>query len=233
MNRDRLRLLEISARLVGGRRYWLAPLLTLVWPAFQAMRLLVGWQQSAFEAGHVQTALIGFPLIILGIGLGVRIIADEMDRRTLEIAYTVPGGAHRVWLAKLAAAAGLIIAAALLLAAVCFAIFVSVPLGALFGAVLQALFYLVLAMGAATLTKSEITGALGAVGVLCFNGLMTGFGQHTTRWAPTFNPLLLVEMDRARVLAWTIQNRIGLVLAIAALAALAFARAERREKLLG
>jgi hypothetical protein len=233
VNRDRLRLLEISARLVGGRRYWIAPMLTLAWPAFQALRLLVGWQQSQFEPVHVQTALVGFPLIILAIGLGVRVIADEMDRRTLEIAYTVPGGAHRVWMAKLTAATALIVAAAVLQATVCFAFFVSVPFGSLLGAVLEAVFYLVLAMGAATLTKSEITGALGAVGVLCLNGLITGFGQDTTRWAPTFNPLVLVDMDRARLLAWTVQNRIGLALAIAALSALAFARAERREKLLG
>ena len=35
-----------------------------------------------------------------------------------------------------------------------------------------------------------------------------------------------------RCAAWTVQNRIGMVLLIAAIAALAFARAENREKIL-
>lgn len=230
---DRWRLTVLAARLVGGRRFWIAPLLTLLWPAFQALRLVVGWQDGSFEAVHAQTALVGFPLIVLAIGLGVRVIADEMDRRTLEIAYTVPGGSHRVWLAKLVAAAGLIAAAEALLVLVTVVLFAPVPVVAILGAFLAALFYLVVAMGAAAFTTSEITGALLSIGVLSFNGLLTGFGSHATRWAPTFNPLVLETTDRSRVLAWTVQNRIGLVLAIAALAALAFSRAERREKLLG
>ncbi len=50
MNRLRslVRLVALSALLIGGRRFWLAPLLPLLWPAFQAFRLLVGWRQIAF-----------------------------------------------------------------------------------------------------------------------------------------------------------------------------------------
>ena len=80
---DWVHFVGLSARLVGGRRFCIAPLLTLLWPAFQALRLLMGWQESVFEPSSVQTVLVGFPMIILAIGLGVRIIADEMDRRTL------------------------------------------------------------------------------------------------------------------------------------------------------
>ena len=230
---DALRLVGLSARLVGGRRFWIAPLLTLIWTAFQVFRLLVGWQQTEFEPSSMQMALIGFPMIVLAIGLGVRIIADEIDRRTLEIAYTVPGGAHRVWMAKLIAAVGLLVAAEILLAACAFALFSAVPLTALYGALQAALFYLVLSMGFAVLTKSEITGALLSVATFCLNGLFSGFGENQVRFFPTFNPLALRRMSPEDVLAYTIQNRVGFVLVIAAVTALAFARAERREKLLG
>ncbi len=230
---DWVHFVGLSARLVGGRRFWIAPLLTLLWPAFQALRLLMGWQESVFEPSSVQTVLVGFPMIILAIGLGVRIIADEMDRRTLEIAYTVPGGAHRVWLGKLAAAFVLLVAAEILLAAVTSAFFAPVTLGAFYGALQGAVFYLVLSMGLAALTRSEITGALAVAVVLSLNGLFTGFGGNQLRVSPTFNPLSLRTTAPEIVMAYTLQNRIGIALAIAALTALAFARAERREKLLG
>ncbi|RLE29763.1 MAG: hypothetical protein DRJ61_13890 [Acidobacteria bacterium] len=230
---DWIRFVGLSARLIGGRRFWIAPLLTLLWPAFQAFRLVVGWQPSAFEPSSVQTTLVGFPMIVLAIGLGVRIIADEIDRRTLEIAYTVPGGAHRVWLGKLAAALGLLLAAEVLLAGVTYALFVPVTSGALYGALQAAVFYLVLSMGLAVLTRSEISGALAAAVVLSVNGVFTGFGGNQLRISPTFNPLRLAGTAPEIVVAYTVQNRIGIALAVAALTALAFARAERREKLLG
>jgi len=230
---DWIRFVGLSARLIGGRRFWIAPLLTLLWPAFQAFRLVVGWQPSAFEPSSVQTTLVGFPMIVLAIGLGVRIIADEIDRRTLEIAYTVPGGAHRVGLGKLAAALGLLLAAEVLLAGVTYALFVPVTSGALYGALQAAVFYLVLSMGLAVLTRSEISGALAAAVVLSVNGVFTGFGGNQLRISPTFNPLRLAGTAPEIVVAYTVQNRIGIALAVAALTALAFARAERREKLLG
>ncbi len=230
---DWFRFVGLSARLIGGRRFWIAPLLTLLWPAFQAVRLLIGWQPSAFEPSSVQTVLVGFPMIVLAIGLGVRIIADEMDRRTLEIAYTVPGGASRVWLGKLAAAVGMLVSAEVLLALVTFAFFAEVTLGALYGALQGAVFYLVLSMALAALTRSEITGALATAVVLSLNGVFTGFGNQQVRFAPTFNPLSLRGLAPEVVVAHTVQNRIGFILAIAAVVALAFSRAERREKLLG
>ena len=228
-----VRFVGLSARLIGGRRYWVLPLLTLLWPAFQAFRLVIGWQVSAFEPSSVQTVLVGFPMIVIAIGLGVRVIADEMDRRTLEIAYTVPGGAHRVWLGKLVAGAGLLLAAEALLAGVTFALFAPVTLGALYGALQAAVFYLVLSMGLAVLTRSEITGALATAVVLSINGLFTGFGGNQLRVSPTFNPLSVRSVSAEMVVAYTVQNRVGILLAIVALGALAFARAERREKLLG
>ena len=230
---DWLRLVRFSAHLVAGRRFWIAPLLPLLWPAFQALRLLVGWREESYEAASAQTVLIGMPLTVLAIGFGVRIIASEIDRRTLEIAYTVPGGAHRIWLAKLAASTLMLMFSEALLAALTFAFFTDFPLSALHGALQAAVFYLVVAMLFAALFRSEITGAMGTVAALAFNGLISGFGGNQIRISPFFNPLAIRNAQAAELFAWTLQNRIGVALVIVAIAALAFGRAERREKLLG
>ena len=98
--RDAIRLVHHSARTVGGRWFWLAPLLPLLWVAFQYITVVLGWRDTSWDAVDAQNTLIGFPLTVLASGLGVRIIAGEIDRRTLEIAYTVPAGLlpdlHRV-----------------------------------------------------------------------------------------------------------------------------------------
>jgi hypothetical protein len=232
--RDTLRLIHLSARMIAGRRYWIVPLMILPWPAFQMLRLAIpGWRpQGAFTEPEAQGLLIGFPLALLAIGLGVRVIAGEIDRRTLEIAYTVPGGAQRAWLAKLTAAVGLLMAAELLLAAFTFIFLTDFPPSALYGALQAALFYLVLAMALSALFKSEATGALVTVALLVANGVVTGFGASQLRISPFWNPEALRSADPADLLAWTLQNRVGFILVIVAVAALAFGRAERRESML-
>jgi hypothetical protein len=188
----------------------------------------VRWRENDFLAADVQNLLIGFPLTVLGIGFGVRIIAGEMDFRTLEIAYTVPGGAHRVWLAKLASATLLLVAAEALLALA--TITLDYPLGALYGALQAAIFYMVLSMAFSALFKGEAVGALLTVVVLVLNFLVHAPLQVIS---PFFNPEILTFFDEADVLAMTVRNRIGYVLIIAAITALSFGRAESREKILG
>jgi len=234
MNRliEYLMLLRLSLRLQLGRRFWVIPLLALAWPTYQAIGLLLGWRSQSFNEEDVQNALIGFPLVILAIGLGVRIIAVEIEQRTLEVTYTVPGGAYRVWVSKLVSALLPLLLAETLLAIVTVALFTEYPLTALYGAFQGAVFYLVMSMGLGALFKSEITAALVASVVLGLNGFLTGFGDLPNRWSPLFNPLGVGNTNTAEVLAWTIQNRIGVALAIGALTMLACARAERREQLL-
>jgi hypothetical protein len=224
------RLLRLSALLLVGRRYLLACLLPLCWPAFQAL-LLIGGGGEAFAPSSAQGTLLGLPLAVLAIFLGVRVIAGEIDGRRLEIAYTVPGGAQRVWLGKLGAAVVLLLVAEALLAAVAFAFFTEFPPGALYGAFQAAFVYLVLAMGLATLLKSEVAGALVSAAALMLNGIVTGFGGNQSRLSPFFNADLLAERDLA--LAFTVQNRIGFALLAAGLVGLAIAHAERRERMLG
>ena len=227
---DTIRLWRLAVRLVAGRRYWIAPLLPALWIAFQAFRVIVGWRTESYTPADAQGVLIGAPLAVLAAVFGVRIIAGEIDQRTLEIAYTVPGGAHRVWLAKLGASVILLITAEALLAMATFFFCTDFTVGALYGAFQAAVFYLVLAMALATLFKSEATGAL----VTVVAGITNAFVQGgNLRMSPFFNPANLVDSDPVDVIAWTVQNRIGFVLIIAAIALLSFARAERREKLLG
>ena len=230
--RDFLMLAWLALRLQLGRRFWIVPLLTLAWLGYQAFRLLVGWRQQSFAPVDAQNTLIGIPLVIVAIGIGVRVIAGEIEQRTLEVTYTVPGGARRVWIAKIAAAALPILMAEAALAAITAAFFTSFPIGALYGALQGALFYLVLSMGLGALSRSEITGALLASLLFAFNGFATGFGELSTRWSPLFNPLGADGASPAEVFAWTLQNRIGVALLVLALIALACTRAERREQLL-
>ena len=157
---DHLRLVRLAARSLGGRRYWLLPLVPILWPLFQALRLLAGWADEAWQPVEAQNGLIGVPLACLAIGLGVRVIAGEVERRTLEVGYTVPGGIRRLFVAKLLAAAGMLVVAELLLAAVSFVLLTDVPPLALYGALQAALFYLVAGMAWAALFRSEVTGAL-------------------------------------------------------------------------
>src|SRR5690606_25906775 len=140
-----------------------------------------GSQGEAFAAGSAQGTLIGLPLALLAAFLGMRIIAGEIDGRSLEIAYTVPGGCERVWWAKLLACTLILLVSEAILAAVTFVFFTPFPPGALYGAMQAALFYLVLAMGLATLFRSEAAGAMGVAAVLALNGVITGFGANQAR----------------------------------------------------
>jgi ABC-type transport system involved in multi-copper enzyme maturation permease subunit len=107
--------------------------------------------------------LISIPLSIVAMGLGLRIIAGEIDSRTLEIAYTVPGGCHRVWLAKIATCFCLLIASEALLALFTMVFLISVSIGTFYGALQAAMFCLVMGMGLSAFFRSEITGAMATI----------------------------------------------------------------------
>jgi len=221
--------IRLSAVVMAGPRHWLLPLAPLAWLAIQAGLLIVG-RRPGFEPAAAQTTLIGLPLAVLAGFLGGRIIAGEMDQRTLEIAYTVPGGTHRVWLGKLAAASLMLLISLSLMATVTFAFFTPFPIGpTLYGAAQGAAFHLVAAMGFATLFRSEAGGAMATMALLALNWYVAPVGL---RISPFWNPLTVPGADADQLLAIAIQNRIGVALAIAAIVALTFARAERREKML-
>lgn len=230
---DTAMLLRLSLRLQLGRKMWLVPALALLWPSYHAVTVFAGWRELPFDAAAVQNGLIGIPLAVLAIGLGVRIVAAEIEQRTLEVAYTVPGGARRVWIGKLGAVALPLLGTALLLAMFAAVFSPRYPLSSIYGALQGAAFYLVLAAGLGALLRNEITAALVASVVLGLNGFLTDFGNVPSRWSPLFNPLVVAkDASETEMLAWTVQNRIGFALLIVSLVTLTCARAERREKLL-
>lgn len=233
--RPDLGLVRLALLVVGGRRFWLLPLLPLLWLAFQAGAVFVFGANEGYTPSSAQGTLIGLPLTLLAAFLGIRIIAGEIDGRSLEIAYTVPGGCERVWWAKLAASALLLLASEALLAAGTFVFFTPFPWSALYGAMQAALFYLVLAMAMATLFRGEAAGAMGVAAILGLNALFVSADGNQIRISPFWNPYVqaLEDADPAELLAWTVQNRIGFLLAMAAILALAFMRANRRERMLG
>ena len=53
---ETLRLWRHAARMVAGRRLWIAPLLPLTWIAFQIFRLLVRWRTEDYTPADAQTA---------------------------------------------------------------------------------------------------------------------------------------------------------------------------------
>lgn len=231
--RGNLGLLRLAILVLVGRRFWLLPVLPLLWLLFQAGVLLVGAAEEGFEPSSAQGPLIGVPMTLLAVFLGIRIIAGEIDGRSLEIAYTVPGGCERVWLAKLLAAWLLLLASELPLALATRIFFTGpFPWIALYGALQAATFYLILAMAMATLFRSEAAGAMGTAAILGLNGLLTGFGQNQIRYSPFWNPHAARSADPSELFAMTLQNRIGMVLAMAAILGLAFMRANRRERML-
>ena len=171
-------------------------------------------------------------MALLGIFLGIRVIAGEIDDRSLELAYTVPGGSERLWRIKLIAAVTMLLVMEATLALVTVTWITGFPLGALYGAFQAGCFYLVLSLSLATLFRSQIGGGVFTVILLGINGVLTGFGNAQLRGSPFFNPYVIVGADSTDLLAWTVQNRIGMLLLMAGILSLAFMRANRRERML-
>ena len=215
--------------MMAGRRYWLLPLLPLAWLVFLQLELFSFFNVSP-EA--VQGLVLGVPMSLLGIFLGIRVIAGEIDDRSLELAYTVPGGSERLWRIKLIAAVTMLLVMEATLALVTVTLITGFPLGALYGAFQAACFYLVLSLSLATLFRSQIGGGVFTVILLGINGALTGFGNVQLRGSPFFNPYVIVGADSTDLLAWTVQNRVGMLLLMAGILSLAFMRANRRERML-
>jgi len=226
---DTLRLLHLSVRTVAGRLFWVWPLAALIWPLSQMLFLAIGWRETDVGVADAQNGMIGIPLLVLGIAFGVQVIAGEIDRRTLEIAYTVPGGAHRVWLYKLGASVILLVAAEILLAVVTWVFLTDFHFAALYGALQSAIFYMVLAMAFSAMTRSEAAGAMFTGVALAVNFVFL----QGSRLSPFWNPDAFPDAEPAELVGWLVQNRIGFVLAIVGVTLLGFARAEQRERVLG
>ena len=88
------------------------------------------------------------------------------------------------------------------------------------------------AMGLGSLFRSETAGALGTMALLGLEVSVVGAVARAIGLSPFWNPLTATGADAEQLLAMAVRNRIGTALAIAAIVALTFARAERRERML-
>ena len=224
------RLMFYSAYLVAGRKFWIVVFLPLIWLLLRALFILIGWDDGKFDPENAHL-LMSIPLSVIGMGLGIRLIAGEIDSRTLEIAYTVPGGCHRVWLAKIATAVSMLFASEVLLTIVTMMFFTAVTPGTFYGVFQGSVFFLIAGMAFSALFRSEITGAMGSVVLYVIVLLMQANRQF--RISPFFNPLAIENTDKSQIISSTIQNRIFFIIIIVVLALLTFLRVERREKMLG
>lgn len=225
-----LTLLRLAMLTLAGRYFWVLPLLPLLWLVVVGTVLWLDGEIITPE--EAQGVLLAVPMTALAIFMGMRIIGGEIDDRSLEIAYTVPGGCERLWYAKLFAAVAVLLCSEVLLGLSVYAFFTPYPLAALYGALQASCFYLILALAFATLFRSEAAGAMATVLVLGLNGLITDFGDNQIRISPFWNPYALTDADPTELFAWTLQNHIGMLLAMVAILSLAFMRANRREQML-
>ncbi|MEX0901963.1 MAG: hypothetical protein WDZ76_04420 [Pseudohongiellaceae bacterium] len=228
---DRAELLLLSLRNQLGRRFIVVPALVLVWPVFNwAITFLFGGTVN-FDEEEAQNVIIGLPLYVLAVALGSGIICKELEQRTLEVVYTIPGGARRVWMLKLYASVVVILVAEALMAVMTWLVFTDYSLASLLGAFRGALFFLVLSMGIGALVRSELFAAM-LSGAICWGVFIFSVSFGDSRWSPLFDPAFNDEITQLQILAWSVQNTVGMTLMIIAITALTFARAERREKML-
>ena len=225
---SRLNLYWLAAISIGGKYFWLLVLAPLSWVATNWLLSSV-WGLRTIGPADVQNGLVATPLALLGLVLGVRIVAGEIRSRNLEIIYTVPGGCEKVWWAKLFASGLMLVVAGTLLALTSWML-TPFPVLALYGSLQASAFYLVLAMGFSTLFRSEVGGGIASFAILTFNWMISQDGP--ARISPFFNSYV-VEAEFEEVIAMTVQNRIGFLLVIAAIIALTFMRTNRRERMLG
>ena len=224
---DNLSFFLLCLRQQYGRRFLLIPLIVLVWPIYNLVLLFESGQVS-FSASDAQNELIGLPIYLLSIGLGVGIIAKEIEKRTLEVAYTIPGSAQRLWVLKLLAASAIIVLSEMLLAVITYLFFTDFSFGVLYRVFQGALFFLVVSIAFGALMRNEL--AAGLMSALILIAIFPSF--HDKRWSPLFDPTSIDASELSQTVPWLIQNHIGIGLLILGVLSLAFYRAERREVLL-
>lgn len=165
---DTFELLHLSLKLQLGKRFWIWPFLPLAWILLLTLMTMIGFANIDYIPALAQNSFIGIPVYLLAIALGMQIISSEIEQRTLEVCYTVPGGAKRIWLAKLAAACLILIAAELILALYVWFFFTHFPLTALLRVLQGLIFFLVLSMAFGALFKNKMTAGMASAICLFF-----------------------------------------------------------------
>lgn len=212
-----------------GHYYWLTPLVVMIWPTGLALLALFDITPVSVNHSSVQNWLIGFPLNLLAIGIGIGIIADEIEKQTLEVTYTIPGGTRRIWLYSILACLLILVAATILLSLSCYLFISGLPSGGEFFRGFQgAVFFLIWAMALGCFFRSKLVASL--LSLLTYAGLI--FVNFDTRWSPLFNPASVASNAGEEVHIWMIQNHVGVTVLLGLLLVLSFARVDRVELML-
>lgn len=222
-----MRMLALSLRQHLGRRFYFIPWFVLVWPCYHAIKAL-GSGPIPYSPADAQNELIGLPIYFLSIGLGVRIVASEVEKRTLEVAYTLPSGAGDIWRWKIISSLVIILWAIALLAVTTWIFFTPYPIDVLYRVMQGALFFLVFSMSAGALLGTELIAAL-VSGAL----LLTLYPQfYGVRWSPIFDPLFADVYDNTKISFWLFQNYVWVLTITVLIGLYTFFRVEQREHFL-
>lgn len=225
-----LEVLRYAAIAIAGHKFWLIPIIVpIVWLAPQSGMEILDWVTIRDEGIQFRLAV---PLGFVGLFLGLRIIASEINARTLEIVYTVPGGAEKVWWVKILASLMILLLTEAVMGVYAWFLITPYNLESLYGALQVGMFYMAVAMGFSTLFRSEVAGAIVAVVALGLNIVFTEFGREQHWLSPIYNPHAIDNEVLKTIIVETLRNRIIMALAILLIFSLAFLRGNRREKLL-
>ena len=225
-----LEVLRYAAIAISGHKFWLIPIVVpIVWLAPQSGMEILDWVTIGDHGIQFRLAV---PLAMVGLFLGLRIVASEINARTLEIVYTVPGGAEKVWWVKILASLMILLLTLAVMGVYAWFLITPYNLESLYGALQVGVFYMAVSMGFSTLFKSEVSGAIVAVVLLGLNILFTEFGREQYWWSPIYNPHAINEQDLKTIVVGTLRNRIFVALVTIMIFSLAFLRGNRREKLL-
>lgn len=225
-----IEVLRFAAIAVAGHKFWLIPIIVpIVWLLPQTGMEVLNWVTIRDEGIAFRLSI---PLAVVGLFLGLRIIASEINARTLEIVYTVPGGAEKVWWVKILASLMILLLTEAIMAVYTWFLITPYNLESLYGALQVGVFYMSVAMGFSALFRSEVSGAIVAVVALGFNIVFTEFGREQYWLSPIYNPHAIDNEGLRAIIAETLRNRIFIGLVTLMIFSLAFLRGNRREKLL-
>lgn len=225
-----IEVLRYAAIAIAGHKFWLIPItVPIVWLGPQSGMEILDW--VTIRGAGIQFRL-AVPLAFVGLFLGLRIVASEINARTLEIVYTVPGGAEKVWWVKILASFMILLLTLAIMGLYAWFLITPYNLESLYGAFQVGVFYMAVSMGFSTLFRSEVSGAIVAVVVLGANIVFTEFGGRQIWFSPIFNPHAINDQVLKAIVVETLRNRIFIALVTLMIFSLAFLRGNRREKLL-
>lgn len=227
-------LLRYALIMQFGRRIWLVACLPFMWLVLQQLLLWAGWHEN-FTADMVQNSLIGFPLYCFAIACGVRVVAADIEHRTLEVALSASGGAWQIWTVKTLAAALLLGCSLLIMSLACWLLLsnfssTEFPWIALIGVSKALLFFLIMSVYVGSRIKSELPALAIMLGVLAL-----GLAQSDQFWSPLFNPLntnMLEQYSTYQIATWTQRNHVLCATLLALIVWLLHSRSEHSEQLI-